>query len=167
MRSLEHWCDEREAGYRTKLGCMSYECTEDVRSTYRAEDASRNPLPDQSADSGLRRGRRVRRSADANERRSRPIIGAEIESEGGRPIWGSRALFRSSFQRPIASLTQASSSRWATMMSIRPSKSALRSIHIQRQLTSGRRPFSTSVAAAAPHRSSPQKRAQSTATAAS
>ncbi|KAJ5239769.1 hypothetical protein N7468_004388 [Penicillium chermesinum] len=53
------------------------------------------------------------------------------------------------------------------MMSLRPSKSALRSIQLQRQFT-GRRPFSTSfVASAAPHRSSPQKRAQSTATATS
>ncbi|KAJ5094040.1 hypothetical protein N7456_009901 [Penicillium angulare] len=53
------------------------------------------------------------------------------------------------------------------MMPLRPSKTALRSIHIQRQLVSGRRPFSTSfvASAASPHRSSPQKRAQSTATA--
>ncbi|KAJ5648238.1 Thiamine pyrophosphate enzymeC-terminal TPP-binding [Penicillium lividum] len=53
------------------------------------------------------------------------------------------------------------------MLPLRSSKTALRSIHIQRQLASGRRPFSTSfvASAASPHRSSPQKRAQSTATA--
>ncbi|KAJ5674006.1 hypothetical protein N7462_009445 [Penicillium macrosclerotiorum] len=53
------------------------------------------------------------------------------------------------------------------MMPFRPSKSALRSIHLQRQLASSRRSFSTSFVAlaASPHRSSPQKRAQSTATA--
>ncbi|OQD77552.1 hypothetical protein PENDEC_c002G00726 [Penicillium decumbens] len=53
------------------------------------------------------------------------------------------------------------------MMPLRPSKSALRALHVQRQLTSARRPFSTShvASAASPHRSSPQKRAQSTATA--
>ncbi|GLI73270.1 acetolactate synthase, mitochondrial [Penicillium ochrochloron] len=55
------------------------------------------------------------------------------------------------------------------MMPLRPSKTALRAIHLQRQLASGRRPFSTSfvASAASPHRSSPQKRAQSTATATS
>ncbi|KAJ5728314.1 hypothetical protein N7493_004644 [Penicillium malachiteum] len=53
------------------------------------------------------------------------------------------------------------------MMPLRPSKTALRSIQLQRQLASGRRPFSTSfvASAASPHRSSLQKRAQSTATA--
>ncbi|KAJ5760747.1 Thiamine pyrophosphate enzyme C-terminal TPP-binding [Penicillium odoratum] len=53
------------------------------------------------------------------------------------------------------------------MLPFRSSKTALRSTHIQRQLASGRRPFSTSfvASAASPHRSSPQKRAQSTATA--
>ncbi|KAJ5888048.1 hypothetical protein N7495_008089 [Penicillium taxi] len=52
------------------------------------------------------------------------------------------------------------------MMPLRPSKSALRSIHL-RQLA-GRRPFSTSfVAAASPLRSSAQKRTQSTAAATS
>ncbi|CAL5872579.1 uncharacterized protein PFLUO_LOCUS6843 [Penicillium psychrofluorescens] len=51
-------------------------------------------------------------------------------------------------------------------MPLRPSKSALRSIHLQRQLASGRRPFSTAfVASASPHRSFGQKRSQSTATA--
>ncbi|KAJ5439891.1 Acetolactate synthase catalytic subunit [Penicillium daleae] len=55
------------------------------------------------------------------------------------------------------------------MMPLRPSKTALRAIHLQRQLASGRRPFSTSfvASAASPHRSSPQKRAQSTVTATS
>ncbi|KAJ5390632.1 Acetolactate synthase catalytic subunit [Penicillium cataractarum] len=55
------------------------------------------------------------------------------------------------------------------MMPLRPSKTALRAIHLQRQLASGRRPFSTSfvASAASPYRSSPQKRAQSTATATS
>ncbi|KAJ6115808.1 hypothetical protein N7523_006225 [Penicillium sp. IBT 18751x] len=55
------------------------------------------------------------------------------------------------------------------MMPLRPSKSALRALHIQRQLTSARRPFSTSfvASAASPHRSSPQKRTQSTAAASS
>ncbi|KAJ6096168.1 hypothetical protein N7486_006914 [Penicillium sp. IBT 16267x] len=53
------------------------------------------------------------------------------------------------------------------MLPLRPSKTALRSIHLQRQLASGRRPFSNSsvASAASPHRSSPQKRASSTATA--
>ncbi|KAJ5601480.1 hypothetical protein N7510_011014 [Penicillium lagena] len=52
------------------------------------------------------------------------------------------------------------------MMPLRPSKSALRSIHLQRQLASGRRPFSTAfVASASPHRPFGQKRSQSTATA--
>ncbi|OKP00802.1 Acetolactate synthase catalytic subunit, mitochondrial [Penicillium subrubescens] len=55
------------------------------------------------------------------------------------------------------------------MMPLRPSKTALRALHLQRQLASGRRPFSTSfvASAASTHRSSPQKRAQSTATATS
>ncbi|CAI7659510.1 unnamed protein product [Penicillium manginii] len=55
------------------------------------------------------------------------------------------------------------------MMPLRPSNSAWRSIHLQRQLFSARRPFSTSfvASAASPHRSSTQKRAQSTATATS
>ncbi|KAF3387113.1 Acetolactate synthase catalytic subunit [Penicillium rolfsii] len=55
------------------------------------------------------------------------------------------------------------------MMPLRPSKTALRAIHLQRHLASGRRSFSTSfvASAASPHRSSPQKRAQSTATATS
>lgn len=52
------------------------------------------------------------------------------------------------------------------MMPLRPSKSALRAFHLQKQLA-GRRPFSTSfvASAASPHRSSVQKRTQSTATA--
>ncbi|KAJ5386372.1 hypothetical protein N7509_008913 [Penicillium cosmopolitanum] len=55
------------------------------------------------------------------------------------------------------------------MMPLRPSNSAWRSIHLQRQLISARRPFSTSfvASAASPHRSSIQKRTQSTATATS
>ncbi|KAJ5104077.1 hypothetical protein N7532_004606 [Penicillium argentinense] len=55
------------------------------------------------------------------------------------------------------------------MMPLRPSKSAWRSVHLQRQLASARRPFSTSfvASAASPHRSPPQKRTQSTATATS
>ncbi|KAJ5989128.1 Acetolactate synthase catalytic subunit [Penicillium waksmanii] len=55
------------------------------------------------------------------------------------------------------------------MMPLRPSNSAWRSIHLQRQLISARRSFSTSfvASAASPHRSSPQKRSQSTATATS
>ncbi|CAI7658544.1 unnamed protein product [Penicillium pancosmium] len=55
------------------------------------------------------------------------------------------------------------------MMPLRPSNSAWRSIHLQRQLISARRPFSTSfvASAASPHRSSTQKRTQSTATATS
>ncbi|KAJ5808219.1 hypothetical protein N7474_009488 [Penicillium riverlandense] len=52
------------------------------------------------------------------------------------------------------------------MMPLRPSKSALRSIHLQRQLASGRRPFSTAfVASASAHRPFGQKRSQSTAAA--
>ncbi|KAJ5235597.1 Acetolactate synthase catalytic subunit [Penicillium citrinum] len=55
------------------------------------------------------------------------------------------------------------------MMPLRPSNSAWRSIHLQRQLASSRRTFSTSfvASAASPHRSSAQKRTQSTATASS
>ncbi|OQE28290.1 hypothetical protein PENSTE_c003G09705 [Penicillium steckii] len=55
------------------------------------------------------------------------------------------------------------------MMPLRPSNSAWRSIHLQRQLASSRRSFSTSfvASAASPHRSSAQKRTQSTATATS
>ncbi|PYH43318.1 acetolactate synthase catalytic subunit [Aspergillus saccharolyticus JOP 1030-1] len=50
------------------------------------------------------------------------------------------------------------------MMPLRPSKSALRTLHYQRYLTSGRRTFTT--AAASPHRfAATQKRAQSTAAA--
>ncbi|KAJ5095475.1 hypothetical protein NUU61_004831 [Penicillium alfredii] len=51
------------------------------------------------------------------------------------------------------------------MMPLRPSKSALRTVHLQRHLASGKRSFSTSFVAASPHRSSLQKRGQSTATA--
>ncbi|KAB8071742.1 acetolactate synthase catalytic subunit [Aspergillus leporis] len=54
------------------------------------------------------------------------------------------------------------------MMPLRPSKSALRALHYQRYMTSGRRCFASSsvTAAVSPHRFSAQKRAQSTATAA-
>ncbi|KAJ5493198.1 Acetolactate synthase catalytic subunit [Penicillium diatomitis] len=53
------------------------------------------------------------------------------------------------------------------MMPLRPSRTALRAIHLQRHAASGRRSFTQSfvASAASPHRSSPQKRAQSTATA--
>ncbi|EPS29798.1 hypothetical protein PDE_04748 [Penicillium oxalicum 114-2] len=53
------------------------------------------------------------------------------------------------------------------MMPLRPSRTALRAIHLQRHVASSRRSFTTSLvaSAASPHRSSPQKRAQSTATA--
>ncbi|KAE8150565.1 acetolactate synthase catalytic subunit [Aspergillus avenaceus] len=54
------------------------------------------------------------------------------------------------------------------MMPIRPSKSALRALHYQRYIASGRRCFTSSsmTAAVSPHRFSAQKRAQSTAAAA-
>ncbi|KAL4810435.1 thiamine diphosphate-binding protein [Aspergillus unguis] len=51
------------------------------------------------------------------------------------------------------------------MMPLRPSKSALRTLHYQRYLASGRRAFATSSTASTPHRFSTQKRDQSTATA--
>ncbi|KAL4906096.1 hypothetical protein BDW74DRAFT_151276 [Aspergillus multicolor] len=51
------------------------------------------------------------------------------------------------------------------MMSVRPSKSALRTLHYQRYIASGRRTFATSAAVSTPHRFSTQKRDQSTATA--
>lgn len=106
--------------------------------------------------------------------------GGNCLTQSGRMIWvkaffvpperfTARASYFSIFlvSTPIALLLLA----WLSsnmMMPLRPSKSALRSIHIQRQLACGRRPFSTSfvASAASPHRSSPQKRAQSTATAA-
>ncbi|KAL6236919.1 hypothetical protein BDW75DRAFT_205654 [Aspergillus navahoensis] len=50
------------------------------------------------------------------------------------------------------------------MMPLRPSKSALRTLHYQRYIASGRRAFATS-AVSSPHRFSTQKRDQSTATA--
>ncbi|KAF9889111.1 Acetolactate synthase, mitochondrial [Aspergillus nanangensis] len=52
-------------------------------------------------------------------------------------------------------------------MPLRPSKSALRALHYQRFVASGRKTFTTTsmTAAASPHRQSAQKRAQSTATA--
>ncbi|KAL4991312.1 thiamine diphosphate-binding protein [Aspergillus falconensis] len=50
------------------------------------------------------------------------------------------------------------------MMPLRPSKSALRTLHYQRYIASGRRTFATS-AVSTPHRFSTQKRDQSTATA--
>ncbi|KAE8158852.1 large subunit of acetolactate synthase [Aspergillus tamarii] len=54
------------------------------------------------------------------------------------------------------------------MMPLRPSKSAMRAMHYQRYMTSGRRCFTSSSVAAtiSPHRFSAQKRSQSTATAA-
>ncbi|PIG87394.1 acetolactate synthase catalytic subunit [Aspergillus arachidicola] len=54
------------------------------------------------------------------------------------------------------------------MMPLRPSKGAMRAMHYQRYMTSGRRCFTSSSVAAAvsPHRFSAQKRSQSTATAA-
>ncbi|KAL5002317.1 thiamine diphosphate-binding protein [Aspergillus recurvatus] len=51
------------------------------------------------------------------------------------------------------------------MMPLRPSKSALRTLHYQRYIASGRRAFATSSAVSTPHRFSTQKRDQSTATA--
>ncbi|KAL2860386.1 thiamine diphosphate-binding protein [Aspergillus pseudodeflectus] len=51
------------------------------------------------------------------------------------------------------------------MMPLRPSKSALRALHYQRYMASGRRSFTSSVAVSTPHRFSSQKRDQSTATA--
>ncbi|KAL3453851.1 thiamine diphosphate-binding protein [Aspergillus insuetus] len=51
------------------------------------------------------------------------------------------------------------------MMPLRPSKSALRTLHYQRYMASGRRSFTSSVAVSTPHRFSSQKRDQSTATA--
>ncbi|KAL2810669.1 thiamine pyrophosphate-requiring enzyme [Aspergillus granulosus] len=51
------------------------------------------------------------------------------------------------------------------MMPLRPSKSALRTLHYQRYLASGRRSFTSSAAVSTPHRFSSQKRDQSTATA--
>ncbi|KAL4958259.1 thiamine diphosphate-binding protein [Aspergillus filifer] len=51
------------------------------------------------------------------------------------------------------------------MMPLRPSKSALRTLHYQRYIASGRRSFATSAAVSTPHRLSSQKRDQSTATA--
>ncbi|RDW86395.1 acetolactate synthase catalytic subunit [Aspergillus mulundensis] len=50
-------------------------------------------------------------------------------------------------------------------MPLRPSKSALRTLHYQRYIASGRRTFATSAAVSTPHRFSTQKRDQSTATA--
>ncbi|KAL4979283.1 thiamine diphosphate-binding protein [Aspergillus desertorum] len=52
------------------------------------------------------------------------------------------------------------------MMPLRPSKAALRTLHYQRYIASGRRAFATSSAVSTPHRFSTQKRDQSTATAA-
>ncbi|CEL07954.1 Putative Acetolactate synthase [Aspergillus calidoustus] len=51
------------------------------------------------------------------------------------------------------------------MMPLRPSKSALRALHYQRYMASGRRSFTSSAAVSTPHRFSSQKRDQSTATA--
>ncbi|KAL2854388.1 thiamine pyrophosphate-requiring enzyme [Aspergillus pseudoustus] len=51
------------------------------------------------------------------------------------------------------------------MMPLRPSKSALRTLHYQRYIASGRRSFTSSAAVSTPHRFSSQKRDQSTATA--
>ncbi|KAL3493876.1 thiamine pyrophosphate-requiring enzyme [Aspergillus germanicus] len=51
------------------------------------------------------------------------------------------------------------------MMPLRPSKSALRTLHYQRYMASGRRSFTSSAAVSTPHRFSSQKRDQSTATA--
>ncbi|KAL2827033.1 thiamine diphosphate-binding protein [Aspergillus cavernicola] len=53
------------------------------------------------------------------------------------------------------------------MMPLRPSKSALRTLHYQRYIASGRRTFTSSSAVSTPHRYSSQKRDQSTATATS
>lgn len=55
----------------------------------------------------------------------------------------------------------------AKMMPLRSSRSAMRAFQYQRYVASGRRPFTSSCAAASnsPHRFSPQKRVQSTATA--
>ncbi|KAL2868303.1 acetolactate synthase catalytic subunit [Aspergillus lucknowensis] len=51
------------------------------------------------------------------------------------------------------------------MMPLRPSKSALRTLHHQRYPAPGRRPFTSSATVSTPHRFSSQKRGQSTATA--
>ncbi|KAL3466619.1 thiamine diphosphate-binding protein [Aspergillus heterothallicus] len=51
------------------------------------------------------------------------------------------------------------------MMPLRPSKSALRTLHYQRYIASGRRSFTSSAVISTPHRFSSQKRDQSTATA--
>jgi hypothetical protein len=119
------------------------------------------------------RGRRARRGVS-------PIRNAElVDSERSDHLWFK--AFSRSPERVTAIFSQlelifpyfstllpSKFLAWLsfTMMPLRPSKSALRTFHLQRHIA-GRRPFSTSfvASAASPHRSSVQKRGQSTATA--